>query len=195
MVVTNNATWDKRARFLRDHGMDKKRRYYHPEIGYNYRITNIQAAIGLAQLAKLDHRFSLATPSMVVGKGTKLANYNGAPTIVIPFASSAGPFVVEAKFYRDLMMWGLLKGDTKTGICAFWNKLKTDLFLDGRHPMLIARQNQQSPYVLLDEFGIKFFSLRASAHYPPLGAHFVWFDNFIAEAAVPPQKLNFRSQP
>ena len=62
-------------------------------------------------------------------------------------------FVVEAKFYRDLMMWGLLKGDTKTGICAFWNKLKTDLFLDGRHPMLIARQNQQSPYVLLDEFG------------------------------------------
>jgi len=34
--------------------VDAKRRYWFPEIGYNYRMTNIQAAIGLAQLEKID---------------------------------------------------------------------------------------------------------------------------------------------
>ena len=53
MIVTNNIEWYKRSFFLRDHGMSKERRYYHPEVGYNYRFTNIQAAIGLAQLERL----------------------------------------------------------------------------------------------------------------------------------------------
>jgi perosamine synthetase len=35
---------------LRDHGMIPSKRYWHDEVGYNYRITNLQAAIGLAQL-------------------------------------------------------------------------------------------------------------------------------------------------
>ena len=34
--------------------MDPRRRYYHPEIGFNYRMTNIQAAIGCAQLEQAD---------------------------------------------------------------------------------------------------------------------------------------------
>lgn len=42
-----------RARFLRDHGMSKTRRYFHPEVGFNYRITNLQCAVGLAQLKKI----------------------------------------------------------------------------------------------------------------------------------------------
>ncbi|MCC6399950.1 MAG: aminotransferase class I/II-fold pyridoxal phosphate-dependent enzyme [Flavobacteriales bacterium] len=43
-----------RATMLRDHGMDKQRRYWHLEVGYNYRMTNVQAAIGVAQLERLD---------------------------------------------------------------------------------------------------------------------------------------------
>jgi perosamine synthetase len=43
----------KRARFLRDHGMSKERRYWHTEVGYNYRMTNIQAALGVAQLGQI----------------------------------------------------------------------------------------------------------------------------------------------
>lgn len=54
MVVTNDATLAERAAFLRDHAMDPRRRYYHPEIGFNYRMTNIQAAIGCAQLEQAD---------------------------------------------------------------------------------------------------------------------------------------------
>ena len=54
MVVTNDPKLAERAAFLRDHAMDPRRRYYHPEIGFNYRMTNIQAAIGCAQLEQAD---------------------------------------------------------------------------------------------------------------------------------------------
>lgn len=53
MITTNTVKWDERARFLRDHAMSKEIRYYHPERGYNYRITNIQSAIGLAQVERI----------------------------------------------------------------------------------------------------------------------------------------------
>src|SRR5581483_381212 len=43
MLVTGDRTLAERARFLRDHAMSPSRRYYHPEIGYNYRLTNLQA--------------------------------------------------------------------------------------------------------------------------------------------------------
>ena len=39
--------------------MDRKRRYWHPEIGFNYRLTNIQAALGVAQLERIDHLIGL----------------------------------------------------------------------------------------------------------------------------------------
>jgi perosamine synthetase len=54
MVVTSDPALAERAAFLRDHAMDPRRRYYHPEIGFNYRMTNIQAAIGCAQLEQIE---------------------------------------------------------------------------------------------------------------------------------------------
>lgn len=50
MVIFKNEKIYKHAKKLRDHGMSAEKRYYHDAVGYNYRITNIQAAIGLAQL-------------------------------------------------------------------------------------------------------------------------------------------------
>ena len=41
-------------RIFRDHGMDPKRRYWHSVLGYNYRMTNIQAALGVAQMERID---------------------------------------------------------------------------------------------------------------------------------------------
>jgi perosamine synthetase len=41
-------------RQLRDHGMAPSRRYWHDNIGYNYRLTNLQAAVGVAQLDRID---------------------------------------------------------------------------------------------------------------------------------------------
>lgn len=54
MCITNDKTLSDKMRFLKDHGMSKKKRYWHQEIGYNFRMTNIQASIGCAQLKKID---------------------------------------------------------------------------------------------------------------------------------------------
>lgn len=43
------------AKMLRGQGMDLNRRYWHPILGYNYRMTNIAAAIGLGQIEMLDY--------------------------------------------------------------------------------------------------------------------------------------------
>lgn len=53
MITTNNKELYEKAIFLRDHAMSKEKRYWHEEIGYNYRITNMQAALGLAQLERI----------------------------------------------------------------------------------------------------------------------------------------------
>ncbi|NIR30751.1 MAG: DegT/DnrJ/EryC1/StrS family aminotransferase [Gammaproteobacteria bacterium] len=53
MCVTADPELDGRLRFLRDHGMSKTRRYWHDEIGFNYRMTNLQAAVGCAQLERI----------------------------------------------------------------------------------------------------------------------------------------------
>jgi dTDP-4-amino-4,6-dideoxygalactose transaminase len=52
MITTNDPVIDEKCRVIRQHGM--RRRYYHDELGYNFRMTDVHAAIGLAQLKKLD---------------------------------------------------------------------------------------------------------------------------------------------
>lgn len=54
MILFKDPEAARRARMLRDHGMDPERRYWHLEVGYNYRLTNLQAAIGVAQLERVE---------------------------------------------------------------------------------------------------------------------------------------------
>lgn len=54
MVTTNDDELAKKLILYRGQGMDTNKRYWFPVIGYNYRMTNIQAAIGLAQLERID---------------------------------------------------------------------------------------------------------------------------------------------
>lgn len=54
MVVTNDSAIDRRIRHLRGQGLAPDREYWHDVIGFNYRMTNLCAAIGLAQLERLD---------------------------------------------------------------------------------------------------------------------------------------------
>ena len=58
MVVTNDETLHERLVHLKGQGLAKYREYWHDAIGYNYRMTNICAAIGLAQLEKIDEILS-----------------------------------------------------------------------------------------------------------------------------------------
>jgi perosamine synthetase len=54
MITTDDEELYKKLKYLRDHGMSKEKRYWHTELGYNYRMTNVQAAIGCAQLKRVD---------------------------------------------------------------------------------------------------------------------------------------------
>jgi perosamine synthetase len=54
-VVTNNKRLNERMRIMRSHGMRENKRYWHDLVGYNYRLTNLQAALGCAQLENLDN--------------------------------------------------------------------------------------------------------------------------------------------
>ena len=57
MCVTNSSSLEEKMKTLRDHGMSKDRRYWHCVVGMNYRMTNIQAAIGLAQMEQVESFF------------------------------------------------------------------------------------------------------------------------------------------
>ncbi len=57
MVTTDDPAVASRVRLLREHGM--RQRYRHEMVGYNFRMTDVHAAIGLAQLGKLE-RFNRA---------------------------------------------------------------------------------------------------------------------------------------
>ena len=54
MVVTNDSDIASRCRSLRNLCFQPNKRFVHEELGWNYRMTNIQAALGIAQLEKLD---------------------------------------------------------------------------------------------------------------------------------------------
>ncbi len=54
MCVTGSAELNDRMRLYRDHGMSRKEKYRHDVVGYNYRMTNLQAAIGVAQVERID---------------------------------------------------------------------------------------------------------------------------------------------
>lgn len=54
MILTNDAAIAEKARSLRNLCFRPERRFYHTELGYNFRLTNIQAAMGLAQLERFE---------------------------------------------------------------------------------------------------------------------------------------------
>src|SRR5258708_6338956 len=54
MVTTNDGDLAEKLRLYRGQGLAQGRRYWHSVVGYNYRMTNVAAAIGLAQLEQID---------------------------------------------------------------------------------------------------------------------------------------------
>jgi perosamine synthetase len=58
MIVTNRAEWASYARYLTTQAKDDPLEYIHHQIGYNYRLTNLQAALGCAQMEKLEEFIS-----------------------------------------------------------------------------------------------------------------------------------------
>lgn len=54
MITTDDEDFYNKCKYLRDHAMSKEKRYWHTEPGFNFRMTNLQAAIGCAQMERVD---------------------------------------------------------------------------------------------------------------------------------------------
>ena len=80
MITTNNKEIAQLAWNLRDHAFSHERHFWHKFVGYNYRMTNLQGALGLAQVEQLD--------DLVASRRRNAAHYtrllSGVPGITTP---------------------------------------------------------------------------------------------------------------
>lgn len=84
MLVSNDPQLAERCRSLRNLCFKAKQRFVHEELGWNYRMTNLQAALGLAQLERLDKFVELKR--RMGRRYTELLS--GLPFIQLPFAAT-----------------------------------------------------------------------------------------------------------
>ncbi len=63
-ILTNDEKIAKKCKELRDHGMSTEKKYHHTDLGYNYRMTNMQAALGVAQMENLNKILKLRNTQM-----------------------------------------------------------------------------------------------------------------------------------
>jgi perosamine synthetase len=81
LLTTNDESLAEACRLLRSHGQTKK--YYHPSFGLNYRMTDVEAAIGLAQLGRVDELVAARRAN-----AAKLdAGLAGLPWLITPIVS------------------------------------------------------------------------------------------------------------
>lgn len=101
MVLTNDQTLYERSQRLKDQGTAKDREYWHDIIGYNYRMTNICAAIGCAQMERIDE---------FIEKKRELARYYNAGLKDTPLICHNGRNGDDIK--HTYWMYSVMAGDT-----------------------------------------------------------------------------------
>ncbi|MBI5296371.1 MAG: DegT/DnrJ/EryC1/StrS family aminotransferase [Chloroflexi bacterium] len=103
MVLAQDARQAERLRSLRNLCFQKERRFYHTELGGNYRLTNLQAAVGLAQLERIEE--SVSKKRWMAGEYNK--RLSALPMLQLP---------VEQPWARNVYwMYGLVL-DESTGM-------------------------------------------------------------------------------
>lgn len=101
MVVTNDQTLIDRVIHFKGQGLANHRQYWHDVVGYNYRMTNICAAIGLAQIERADH---------FIGRKREIANLYRKLLSDLPVE-----FQDEApETFHTYWMFSILVSDAKT---------------------------------------------------------------------------------
>jgi perosamine synthetase len=76
MVLTDNAEYHERAKSYRNLFFIPEKRFFHEELGYNFRMTNMQAAVGLAQIERID-RFIKIKKRLGMLYGNRIARMDG----------------------------------------------------------------------------------------------------------------------
>jgi perosamine synthetase len=100
MIVTNDAKLAERARSLRNLAFRRDQRFLHSELGYNFRMTNLQAAIGLAQVEQIEDHIERKR-RMAARYGERLRQIKG---IELP--------VERAGVKNVYWMYGIVLGDS-----------------------------------------------------------------------------------
>nr|WP_317401847.1 LegC family aminotransferase [uncultured Gemmiger sp.] len=104
MLVSNHADWAEHAKHLSTQAKSDMLQFFHDEVGYNYRMTNVQACLGLAQLERLEDFIA-----------TKIARYNQYKDALDGYHGlRILPFKTEAEGVRaNHWFYSLYLGDTK----------------------------------------------------------------------------------
>lgn len=120
VIVTNDKTKAKRARYLINQAKDDPKKYIHKEIGYNFRLSNLQAALGLAQLEQLDDFIRIKKENYSLYKKL-LNNTKGIKLMDIPQGTSPNywfySIIIKKKEYgmgRDQLREKLSKKNIET---------------------------------------------------------------------------------
>lgn len=163
MVVTNNNQWADKARLLRMHYFGKPR-FLHERLGYNYRLTNLQAAVGLAQLEKIEE--------YVNARRNNAMKYNHLLKSVQGITTPP-----EAKWAKNVYwMYGVLVEDdfginrSQLGEELLGRGIETRPFFIGMHKQPAYKQKDerfpdtQGKYSTCDELTRKGFYLPSSSH-------------------------------
>ncbi|MBI1885129.1 MAG: DegT/DnrJ/EryC1/StrS family aminotransferase [Chloroflexi bacterium] len=133
-VITDDAALAERMRRARHHGEGPgrgERRYYHLELGYNYRMTSMQAATGLVQLSKLDEYLAARRRNAAY-----LSERLGEITAVTP--PYAAPYAVHS-YYKYICR--LDSGNLSTGIDEFVQAVAAEgVPISRRYPTPLPQQ-------------------------------------------------------
>ncbi len=118
MVLFKSKKTSERARILRDHGMNPTKKYWHDVIGYNFRLTNVQAAIGVAQIERLDEivskKINIGESYSDLLKDHKIAEQTPKRHKDIQNSYWIFSFLLNKKFNREKVMKELLELGVET---------------------------------------------------------------------------------
>lgn len=131
MVVTNNKEFYDRARYFKNvcFPLDGPRNYQHEDIGYNYRMSNVVAAIGLAQVEKADDYKEMRIRNHQLYK----KYLSGVPGIL--FQSEPYKDCVDVCWMNTIVINSKEYGHTKDELIAYLkeNEIDTRLLFTGMH--------------------------------------------------------------
>lgn len=88
MIVTDNESWAREAEYLTTQAKDDPVEYVHHQIGYNYRLTNLQAALGCAQLEEIDRHIQAKRNIAAIYRSSLMGLPGLMPMTQAPWASS-----------------------------------------------------------------------------------------------------------
>jgi perosamine synthetase len=130
MVVTNNDTFYKKALYYKNlcFPVDSPRTYLHSDIGFNYRMSNIHAAIGLAQTEKADYYKSLRIKNATLYK----KYLENIPGIIFQIQL---PNVNSVFWMNSIVIDSIRFGKTRDELSAYLklNNIETRLLFNGMH--------------------------------------------------------------